>query len=215
MVNSNGTADNQNMLRALAATLRGYTPPVPRVHLSNAATDDPTLRLVGERVVLRPLTGGDAGAMFRIASDLEVVRYLPWSPTPSPEAARPYLEEQEEMRRRGEGLGLAVLLRETGEMVGSTQLMNLRAVRGQGEMGYLLDRALWGRGIMTEAARLTLSHAFSTLRLSRVLAFADVDNAGSRRVLEKVGMREWGTELRTVKGERRLYVRYEIYRTSA
>jgi len=203
------------MLRALAATLKGQTPPMPRVRLSNAITDDPMLRVVGERVLLRPLTAGDAEAMFRIASDPEVVRFLPWSPTPSAEAARPYLVEQEGMRRRGEGLGLAVVLRETGEMVGSTQLMNLRAVRGQGEMGYLLDRAYWGRGMMTEAARLTLCHAFSVLRLSRVLAFADSENLGSRRVLERVGMREWGTEPRTVKGERRLYVRYEVFRTAA
>jgi ribosomal-protein-alanine N-acetyltransferase len=211
------------MLRALAATLRGRHAgpppqttgsPLPLVRLSNAPeTDDPLLRIEGPRVWLRPLEMGDAAAMFGMASDPVVTRFLPWVPAPGIEAVRPFLAEMIERRRRGDSLPLAIVWRETGEMIGSTDLMNLRAVRGQGELGYLLARPFWGRGVMTEAAGLTLAHAFDVLRLSRVTAFADAENAGSRRVLEKIGMRPWGTEERDVKGERRVYVRYEAYRT--
>jgi len=62
---------------------------------------------------------------------------------------------------------------------------------------------------MTEAAGLTMRYAFDTLKLKRLIAFADTDNRGSRRVLEKLGMRLVDNEWRNVKGERRLYVCYE------
>jgi len=59
---------------------------------------------------------------------------------------------------------------------------------------------------------LTVAHGFGPLQLNRIIAYADVENRGSRRVLEKIGMRVWGSEMRTVHGEGRLYIRYEIKR---
>lgn len=171
------------------------------------------LRLMSDRLLLRPLSQGDAEAMYAYASDPEVTRYLPWTPAPDVESVRQFLREQMEKRRRGESLGLAIVLRQTGEMVGSTDLMDLRgSVRGRAELGYLLSRLYWGRGIMTEAARITAAHGFHALNLTRLAAFADADNAGSRRVLEKIGMRLAGTETRTVKDEERPYLCFEMTR---
>ena len=174
------------------------------------------LCLQAERVLLRPLQEGDAEAMFAYARDPEVTRFLPWDPAPDLDSVRPFLAEQVARRRRGESLALAIVLRENGEMIGSTDLMCLPAGRRSGwlfrhsELGYLMGRPHWGRGLMTEAARLTVAHGFGLLRLSRILSYADADNHGSRRVLEKIGMRPRGTEMRNVKGQNRQYVRYEL-----
>ena len=182
---------------------------------SSALADD--LRLIGERVFLRPLCVNDAEAMFDYARDPLVTRFLPWEPAPDVEAVRPFLEDQVGKRRRGAALGLAVVLKETGEMIGSTDLMDLSfptVLKWHGpkraELGYLLGRAFWGQGLMTEAAGLTLDHAFGALGLTQIFAWADAENTGSRRVLEKLGLCTRGSEIREVKGARRLYIRYEI-----
>jgi ribosomal-protein-alanine N-acetyltransferase len=171
-----------------------------------------TLLLTGEKLELRPLQVTDTETMFVYASDPEVTQFLPWEPATEVESVRPFLEDQVRRRERRDSLGLAILLRETGEMIGSTDLMDLRRTRGEAELGYLLARSYWGRGLMTEAANLTLEHGFHRLRLIRIRAYADADNTGSRRVLEKIGMRVVGTEIRVVHQEDRPYVQYEIRR---
>ena len=171
--------------------------------------DDLCLR--GARVLLRPIREDDADAMFACARDPEVTRFLPWEPAPSVDCVRPFLAEQVARRRAGEALSLALVLLETGGVIGSTDLMDLEAPRPtQAELGYLLARPYWGRGLMTEAADLTAGYGFGTLGLSRLIAFADAENAASRRVLEKIGMRAHGSEMRIVKNEERLYIRYEM-----
>ena len=188
---------------------------MPHSLLGGALADD--LRLVGERVFLRPLCADDAPAMFDYACDPLVTRFLPWEPAPDVESVRPFLEDQVGKRRRGAALGLAVVLKETGQMIGSTDLMDLSfptVLKWHGpkraELGYLLARPFWGQGIMTEAAGLTLGHAFGALGLTQIFAWADAENASSRRVLEKLGLCTRGSETREVKGARRLYIRYEI-----
>lgn len=167
--------------------------------------------LQGPRVRLRPIREEDAEAMFAYARDPEVTRFLPWEPAPDLESVRPFIVEQVARRRAGEALSLAIVLRETEQVIGSTDLMDLSRPRsGQAELGYLLARPYWGRGLMTEAAELTAGYGFGALGLARLIAFADAENLGSRRVLEKIGMRAQGSEMRAVKKENRLYIRYEM-----
>jgi len=158
--------------------------------------------LQGERVLLRPLAVRDADDMFVFASDPEVTKYLPWEAETNVAMVRGFLQDQVARRRRGESIGFSIVHRATGAMIGSTDLMELKAVRGQAEIGYLLARAYWSQGLMTEAARLTLGYGFATLHLNRIIAWADQDNAASRRVLEKLGMTVAGSEYRFVKNER-------------
>src|SRR5205085_12362895 len=81
--------------------------------------------------------------------------------------------------------------RSAGERLGGAMLM----VRREGapvEVGFLFARSAWGRGVATEAARALLAHAFGQLRLPRVEAFIDPENAASAAVLRKAGMRDEG-----------------------
>lgn len=168
-------------------------------------------RLDGTQIFLRPLRLGDADAMFAYASDPEVTRFLPWYPAIDLSAVQAFLLQQVTRRKRGESCGFAIVEKESDTMIGSTDLMGLLVEPvGGAELGYLLAQPFWGRGIMSEAAKLTLAFGFGTLKLRRVAAFADIDNLGSRRVLEKSGLSRAGSERRLVKGHEREYVRYEI-----
>ena len=57
------------------------------------------------------------------------------------------------------------------------------------DLGYRLLRASWGHGYATEASRALLEHAFGTVGQSRVIAQARAENAASRAVMERLGMR--------------------------
>ena len=143
----------------------------------------------GSRVTLREYRTGDLDAVMRYAEDPEVTRYLPWGPE-GPEEAAAFLEHvaAESLivpRRQYE---VAVVLRDTGELIGGGRIGVLSPQRRSGDIGYVLCRDQWGRGIGSEVARLLVGFGFESLRLHRVEATCDPANIASRRVLEKVGM---------------------------
>ena len=84
----------------------------------------------------------------------------------------------------GDGLSWAVADLASDEVLGSVGLFDLTDDLAYGEVGYWTHPAARGRGVMTAAVGLVLTHAFETLGLQRVKAYAARDNAASRRVLE-------------------------------
>ena len=85
-------------------------------------------------------------------------------------------------------------------MIGWCGLEYLPELR-ETEIAYLLSRAAWGRGYATEAAGAALRFGFESARLEELIGLVHPDNAGSIRVLEKIGMRQadrltlWGMEM--------------------
>ena len=61
------------------------------------------------------------------------------------------------------------------------------------ELGWVLGRAWWGRGIMPEAARRVLDLLFDEAGFERVTAKHDTENPKSGRVMQKIGMTYEGT----------------------
>jgi ribosomal-protein-alanine N-acetyltransferase len=57
------------------------------------------------------------------------------------------------------------------------------------EVGYAFGKDAWGRGYATEVARALVRWGFETLELERIVAVAYAENAASRRVMDKLGMR--------------------------
>ena len=58
---------------------------------------------------------------------------------------------------------------------------------GSAELGYLVGKPFWGRGIATAAAKAVTTYGFETLGLARIFARVKVSNLASARVLEKAG----------------------------
>jgi RimJ/RimL family protein N-acetyltransferase len=63
------------------------------------------------------------------------------------------------------------------------------AVPGERSFGYLLSRAAWNQGYMTEALRAVLAFEFGTRGAPRLRATCNTANPASARVMDKVGMR--------------------------
>ena len=76
------------------------------------------------------------------------------------------------------------------------------------KVAHLLGKPYWGAGLGTEAARAAVQFGFEALELESILAIVHVDNAASRRVIEKLGMalieqtHLWGMECYRYQVER-------------
>ena len=141
-----------------------------------------------ERLLLRPFQEQDLDAYARVCADAEVMRFLGDGRALSrTDAWRQMAFFLGHWQLRGYGLWAAVL-KETNAVVGRIGLHNPEGWPGL-EVGWLLDRAVWGRGLATEGGRAALDFAFTVLKASRVLSVIHPDNARSIGVAERLGER--------------------------
>jgi RimJ/RimL family protein N-acetyltransferase len=146
--------------------------------------------LESQRLVFRRLEPGDLDGLFALYSDPEVRRYFP-------EGMLTYEETREELEWFLGGhpdhpeLGLwATILKETNQFIGRCGLLPwVINGRSEVEVAYLLNKAVWGQGLGTEAARAILEYGFTNLKLTRLICLIDHNNRASIRVAEKIGMR--------------------------
>src|SRR4051812_9907647 len=110
----------------------------------------------------------------------------PWS---RDEAAASIDRTLEHYQRHGFGVWLAED-RETRAPVGRVGLSYHRAWPGDPEVGWWIDPARWGEGLATEAGAASIDYAFRVLRVPRVVSICIEGNVGSRRVMEKLGLRK-------------------------
>jgi ribosomal-protein-alanine N-acetyltransferase len=142
------------------------------------------------RLRLRRHVLGDAAEIFEMyARDPEVARYVTWRPHARVRTVREVLRGRAAAWRVGTAFSWAVTLREGGNVVGNVEA---RPAGHRVELGYVLARACWGRGLMTEAAGAVAEWALAQPGVWRLWAVCDVDNAPSARVLEKIGMTREG-----------------------
>jgi [ribosomal protein S5]-alanine N-acetyltransferase len=140
-----------------------------------------------ERLVLRPPRFEDAEDIFNsYAADEEVTRYLMWRPNTSIEETEEFLRRIVDFPEDGSRLTWAITLRGDDTIRG---MIELRSQAYKADVGYVLERSLWGHGYMSEALSAVLDYAFENPRMYRVWAVCDVDNIASARVMEKAGMR--------------------------
>jgi RimJ/RimL family protein N-acetyltransferase len=162
-------------------------------------------RLETERLLLRPFVPDDFAALYAIQSRPDVVRWLYWGPRDEDEV-RDVLEKKiarTDLVHDGDSLSFAVVLKESGEVIGESVLFLLSTRHRQGEIGFALHPDHQGHGYATETARLLLELAFERFGLHRVIGRIEPRNTGSARVLEKLGMRREAhlVENEFVKGE--------------
>ena len=138
------------------------------------------------RLILRPPTLADAPAIYEsYARDPEVTRYMEWRPHESLADTEAFLHAHTARGPAGEELLWALTLKGDERVIG---MIALHPAGFRVGIGYVLGRAYWGRGLMTEAARTLVALTLAQPEVFRVWAVCDVDNLASARVLEKAGL---------------------------
>lgn len=142
------------------------------------------------RLYLREFQKDDWSAVHRYASQEQVSRNQPWGPN-TIEETKAFVEEAlvDSKRTPRTRCIFAIVLKEQDELIGAVELNIRSAANKSGEIGYIVNPDYWGKGVATEAASLIIGFGFNELQLHRIYATCAPGNDGSRKVLEKLGMR--------------------------
>ncbi|GAA1943756.1 GNAT family protein [Amycolatopsis minnesotensis] len=145
-----------------------------------------------ERLILRPFAEGDLDALHAIHSREDVTRYLYLEPRDRAECAEALEKRVAGMSitEPGQPLAIAVVLAETGELIGDLYFEWLSSEHRKAEIGFVFHPDHYGRGYATEAARELLRLGFEGLGLHRVIGRCDARNTASAAVLGKLGLRQ-------------------------
>ena len=147
-------------------------------------------QIVTPRLCLREPAIEDADAIFRAyAQDEQVCHYMVWRPHRSVTETHEFIATCRDAWREGKRRPYVITERDSHIAIG---VLEARVLQTTVDIGYVLERAHWGKGFMPEAVQALSSAALASPSLFRVYATCDVENLASRRALEKAGFRYEG-----------------------
>jgi len=138
-------------------------------------------KLTTERLTLRPFEPSDFDAVHSWASNPANTRYMSWGPNEKKDTewffgfVKP-------------GKDFAIVLKETGEVIGSCGIYPNEA-NDTGELGWILHMNHHQKGYGTEMCGELIRYGFKDLKLRRIFAPCAAVNYGSYRIMERNGMR--------------------------
>ena len=170
-----------------------------------------TQTLQTDRLILRRFVESDAEAMFQNwASSAENLTYVTWDPHSDVEVTRHSIHNWVASYVNSNYYKWAICLKEKPEQViGDISIVEIHEEDLSCEIGYVLGKNYWGRGVMTEALKAVLDFCFTQAGFQKVRARYVSFNPASGRVMEKAGM----SYLKTITNgvERKGYLADLIY----
>ena len=161
--------------------------------------------IIDERLSLRTLRIKDAGELFAVvdANRAYLRQWLPWlDANTAPEHTKAFIQSTLDQYARNEGFVCAILY--DGKITGTVGYHPINWASLSVEIGYWLAEALTGHGIVTQCCRVLIEHAFTDLKLYKVLIPVAEENYKSRAIPEKLGFKNEGV----LRNAERLYGRY-------
>ncbi|NOK62138.1 MAG: N-acetyltransferase [Chloroflexi bacterium AL-W] len=144
-----------------------------------------------ERLILRRFTEADGDHLFALDNDPDVMRFLNGG-TPTPrdviqnDILPGFLHYDEDASGNG---AWAAIEKTSGDFLGWFSFRLSGETSYEFILGYRLHKAAWGKGYATEGSGALIRKGFTELDVQRVVATTYEENIGSRRVMEKVGMK--------------------------
>ncbi|QXI31582.1 GNAT family N-acetyltransferase [Pseudomonas vanderleydeniana] len=172
-----------------------------------------TRALEGQRLLLRPLQLDDADALVRAAEEGELWN-LPFTVVPSQATVEGYIGNALAGRDAGTVMPFVIVLKDTGEVIGSTRFWKIDRHYRKLEIGSSWIATRWQKSFVnTEAKYLMLRHAFEDLECVRVQFTTDEINSRSRAAILRLGAQQEGivrNERIMPDGRKRNSVRFSI-----
>lgn len=145
--------------------------------------------LTTDRLILRQWRDDDKAPFAAMNADKDVMRFFPsvqsrQQSDSGVDRLRGHIEEY--------GFGFwAAALRESDRFVGMIGIQHASAevpCAPAVEIGWRLDKSVWGQGLAPEGARAALAYGFAAEGLEEIVSFTAAINTPSARVMEKIGM---------------------------
>lgn len=154
------------------------------------------MKLQTNRLILRPWQESDAESLYKYAQNPNIGPMAGWPPHPSIENSRKIITTVLSTRET-----YAVVLKETGEAIGSIGIMTVRSeihsarmTDSECEIGFWIGEPFWGEGLIPEAVNELLRYIFEDLRKTAVWCGYFDGNKKSKRAQEKCGFTYSHTE---------------------
>ena len=144
------------------------------------------------RLILRKPKPEDAGALFKVYSHQEAMRYWSTPPHGDIEETLQVIENSIRGWEEKDYYDFSLERAEDNRVIGKVALHSIHKKSRRAEVGYLLNPEYWGQGLMKEAMTALIDHAFDSMELRRLEADIDPDNSASRALLERLGFHKEG-----------------------
>ena len=155
------------------------------------------MRLVTERLILRPLVFKDAEDIAENLNNINVSRYLSIVPYPyNLKNAKEFIKITRKSRNF-----FAIALKSSEKVVGIIVLMNVDSYVKKADIGYWLGEKYWRQGIAAEALLAIVKFAFSKLKLVRLQATVAIKNKSSVKLLRKAGFKKEGLRRKALRAK--------------
>jgi [ribosomal protein S5]-alanine N-acetyltransferase len=149
--------------------------------------------LESERILLRRLSIDDLDDVFEYGSDPGVTPFVIFETHKTKDDSLFFIKFASDEFEKRKSIIWAIELKAENKMIGTIDLRNYNSVHQCGEIGYVIGREYWSKGLVTEAMKAVIHYGFDELQLNRIEAHCEHENTGSWRVMEKCGMKYEGT----------------------
>jgi len=141
-------------------------------------------------IKLRRIMKSDLEDVYEYASDQITSEFLLWSPHPSRDFTKKYLDHIDKKYRKAEFYDWGIEYE--GKMIGTCGFTCFCIDNNSAQIGYVLNKNYWGLGIAAEAVKMVMAYGFGDLSLNRIEARYMIENDASRKVMERCFMKPEG-----------------------
>jgi RimJ/RimL family protein N-acetyltransferase len=144
------------------------------------------------RLRVRPVAESDLASLMEVNGDDQVTRYLPYATWRSMDDAAAWYKRMAGLQEAGSAIQLVAVDKASGSAIATCLLFQFEQKSARAELGYVLGRAHWGKGLMREALSTVLDHAFGPMGVRRLEAHVDPRNEASRGLVQRLGFTREG-----------------------
>ena len=139
------------------------------------------------RLWVRPVVESDLPALMEVNGDDHVTRFLPYPTWRSMDDAHAWFKRIVGMQDSASAMQLVAVDKASGAAIATSLLFQFEQKSARAELGYVLGRAHWGKGLMHEALSAILDHAFGPMGVRRLEAHVDPRNEASCALAQRLG----------------------------
>lgn len=140
-----------------------------------------------ERLILRKLTLKDGQSLFAMRSDDTVMEHIGRKKATTLKDALDLIERILKDQQENIGITWGLTPHNSDHLIGTIGYYRLQKEHFRGEIGYMLVKEHWGKGLMSEAIIAAVQYGFNEMRFHSIEAITDPENKRSCTVLERNG----------------------------
>ncbi len=154
-----------------------------------------------ERLILRPYEASDAEAIYGVVSRWEIAETTVSIPHPYPrQNVDWWINFLKDSMEKGNAYEFGIFKRDEPHVyLGNCGFVSISKQHNNGELDYFINPDYWNQGYGTEACRRLVEFGFRELGLERIYGRCMTKNEGSRRIMEKAGLKYEGLAKHEIK----------------